>query len=770
MIWESTVLMTLIDLVIVSVTMASLWILFGHRYRLIRSNLILGSSIVVVGLVTIGLFYLTDLFVMLVLPSLSSKPTAMALMEDLHLYYSWIVMLVGTVSIFAGFAIMNRKLFSLIDSLERSEANLSRELSTHQETDKALREGEERTQAIMETALDAVITMDSQGLIIGWNVQAEVTFGWSRQEAVGKHLSSTIVPPQHREAHVHGLQHYLATGEGPVLNKRIEITALHRDGHEFPVELAIAPVQMHGALIFSAFVQDISERKRSEHALEERVQLRTVELSKANNLLKQEIDVRQQAEKAMERAKEEAEEANRAKSNFLANMSHELRTPLNGILGYAQILKRDKGLNARQQSGVEVVQQSGEYLLTLINDLLDLSKIEAQKLELELTTFHLPEFLQHIAGLTRVRAEQKRLSLIYEPISPLPTWVRGDEKRLRQVLLNLLGNAIKFTETGQVVFKAGVHHDSTVSKLRFQVEDTGRGIAPEMLGEIFAPFQQVSERSEQVEGTGLGLSISNTLVQLMGGELHVDSTPKKGSTFWVVLELPEVQNWQPGTSKIERNITGLKGDAKQILVVDDKWDNRSVLVNLLAPLGFKISEATNGQECLAKAIECRPDVVLMDLVMPVMDGFEATRRIRRSSQLKDVVVIALSASAFEHDRKGSMEAGCNDFLPKPVRAEELFEKLQVLLGLEWVYEEELPADGQVPPPEESQVAPPPEELAFLFNLAKKGEIVAIRQEIARIEQLGDPFIPFAAELSRLAKGFRMKQMCEFLKPHLEETE
>jgi len=451
-------------------------------------------------------------------------------------------------------------------------------------------------------------------------------------------------------------------------------------------------------------------------------------------------------------------------------MSHELRTPLNGILGYAQIFRRDRGLTARQQSGVEVIQQSGEYLLTLINDLLDLSKIEAQKLELELTTFHLPEFLQHIADLTRIRAEQKGFSLLYEPISSLPTWVRGDEKRLRQVLLNLLGNAIKFTETGQVVFKVGYHNDSTLNKLRFQVEDTGRGIAPEMLGKIFSPFQQVSERAEQVEGTGLGLAISNTLVQLMGGELHVDSTPQKGSTFWVVLDLPEVQNWQSAVAKGERDIIGLKGDAKQILVVDDKWDNRSVLVNLLAPLGFKVSEATNGREGLAKANELRPDLILMDLVMPVMDGFEATRRIRRSAQLKDVVVIALSASAFEHDRQGSMEAGCNDFLPKPVRAGELYEKLQAHLGLEWVYEAELPTDGQGQSPEKSQVAPPPEELALLFNLAKKGEIVAIRQEITRIEQLGDSFIPFAAELGRLAKGFKMKQMCEFLNPYLEEIE
>ncbi|HEY9845850.1 MAG TPA: ATP-binding protein, partial [Candidatus Caenarcaniphilales bacterium] len=366
-------------------------------------------------------------------------------------------------------------------------------------------------------------------------------------------------------------------------------------------------------------------------------------------------------------------ELDRAKSQFLANMSHELRTPLNGILGYAQILKKVKTLTSSQKNGVSIIHQCGEHLLNLINDVLDISKIEARKMELHPRNFHFPEFLEGLAEICRIRAEQKGIELIYETLTPLPIAIQADDKRLRQVLLNLLGNAVKFTERGRVTFKVGYHEE----KFRFQVEDTGDGIAPEQLEEIFLPFMQVGDRAHETEGTGLGLPISRQLVQLMGSELKVRSNLGNGSIFWFDLNLSETSQWDDTADFLEQQVVGFQGEKRKVLVVDDKWANRSILVNLLEPLGFEVVEAINGLDGLNKAREFQPNVILMDLVMPGMDGFEATRRIRMLPELAGVRVIAISASVFDFDQQQSREVGCDDFLPKPVREADLLDKLGV---------------------------------------------------------------------------------------------
>jgi predicted ATPase/signal transduction histidine kinase/CheY-like chemotaxis protein/tRNA A-37 threonylcarbamoyl transferase component Bud32 len=529
---------------------------------------------------------------------------------------------------------------------------------------------------------------------------------------------------------------------------------------------------------------DLEEYNRT---LEAKVKERTLELQAKNLQLQQEIGERQRAEEA-------AKAANRAKSEFLANMSHELRTPLNGILGYTQIFKKDETLTEKQKNGINIIHQCGEHLLILINDVLDISKIEAQKMELYPKEFHLPEFLESIVQICHIHAEQKGISLIYKMLSPLPKIIYSDEKRLRQILMNLLSNAVKFTEKGSVTFKVGYHSE----KFRFQVEDTGIGIAQEQLEEIFLPFQQVGEDNRKTEGTGLGLAISRQLVRMMGSELKVKSTIGKGSVFWLDLDLPEVFPTTNIKSSEERIIIGFVGNPHKVLVVDDKPANRAVLVNLLQPLGFEVQEATDGLDGFNKAREFQPNVIFMDLVMTIMDGFEATRRLRMLPELKAVVVIAISASIFDFDQQQSREVGCDDFLPKPFREAELLEKLQVHLQLEWVYQGQehihpnckiVTADGRQSTQIEQKkirvyprclrhdaqgastsavqnpnlIAPPAEELAVLVDLAKRGNLRNIAERATMLEQLDKQWIPFATHLRQLAKSFKGKQILEFLK-------
>jgi signal transduction histidine kinase/CheY-like chemotaxis protein len=513
-----------------------------------------------------------------------------------------------------------------------------------------------------------------------------------------------------------------------------------------------------------SFNQMTAQLKGSVEELEKRVEVRTAELKLA---------------------KESADSASQAKSEFLANMSHEIRTPLNGILGYAQILQLSKTLGEKERKEVNIIHQCGSHLLTLISDVLDLAKIEARKMELHASSFHLPALIQGVAEIFNIRADEKKIAFVHHFDSDLPTGVWADEKRLRQVLINLLGNAVKFTDHGAVTFRVKVidseianddasNNQPPIVKVRFQVEDTGVGIDPTHLQAIFTPFEQVGETKNQVQGTGLGLAISQRIVSLMQSQIHVDSQLGKGSLFWFDLELPQAIEWSR-SARVARQgtIMGFEGEKRTIIIADDRWENRSVIVNLLQPLGFEVIEAMDGADALDKALTLQPDLIISDLVMPVMDGFELIRKLRQTPDLENVAVIASSASVFEAEQCDSLSAGADDFLSKPISAEHLMTMLQSLLGLEWIYEAS-DSDNSVQEvlaitSEESESILPPSAdiLEKLYKRAKRGDLDGVLDITHQLSQADKRFNLFFAEVKRLAESFQIKQLQSFIQNYLD---
>jgi len=394
---------------------------------------------------------------------------------------------------------------------------------------------------------------------------------------------------------------------------------------------------------------------------------------------------RKAVEAAHQAALAEAERLARQRSAFLAQMSHELRTPLNGILGFAQLLQQDKGLDERQVRGLRIIRESGQHLLTLINDILDLARIDAAKVELNPTDIALPGFLAIVTDIVRVKAEEKSLLFVEQFAQDLPHSVRADEKRLRQVLLNLLSNAVKFTDSGQVVLAVSVlGRAAGKATLRFEVRDSGIGMTAVQQERLFKPFEQVGEARRREGGSGLGLAISRELVRLMGSDIEVSSEANAGSRFRFDVELP-LGTDRRLESPARGRPSGYAGRRRSVLIVDDVPQNRAVLVDSLNVLGFDLVEAVDGQQALACAERVRPDLIVMDMTMPVMDGLEATRRIRQSPALAGIPILASSGSTNNETEASCLEAGADAFLPKPIDHEAFLAETARLLSLTWIY-------------------------------------------------------------------------------------
>ncbi len=414
------------------------------------------------------------------------------------------------------------------------------------------------------------------------------------------------------------------------------------------------------------------------------------ESSRQNDLLLREIDAHRRTDAALQTAKDLAEAANWAKTRYVTGMTHELRTPLNGILGYAQILLKDEQIQGARRAAVDTIHHSGEHLHGLIDGLLDLARIEAGKLRLDIAPLPMRDFLDDVVRMVAPQAAAKGLQFELRTQGRVPQYVRADARRLRQILINLLGNAVRFTDRGSVSLLL----DHTREVARFHVIDSGIGIAEDDLQRIFLPFERGSAGRRTGEpGTGLGLTITQLLTQLMGGELTVKSSPGEGSTFTVRLYLSETA--EPGYARTPRHrpVSGYIGARRSLLVVDDHPTQRQMLAGMLLPLGFRIREAASGRECLESVFDKQPDAVLLDISMDDMDGWETARRIRAHG-LRDLPIIMVSANAFENQSDKVVAAECQGFVDKPVIESQLLEVLQRHLQLEWVAELAVPVWAQ----------------------------------------------------------------------------
>ncbi len=556
-------------------------------------------------------------------------------------------------------------------------SSIARDITERHRIEQALRDSEERFRAISASAQDSIIVIDNDGRVSFWNQAAEKTFGYTEDEALGKDVHRLLAPPVYAPRYTSGLATFRQTGQGPAVGAISELTAVHKNGTEFPLELSVSAVRLGGTWQAVGIARDVTDRKRAETQLRE--------------------------------AKEAAEAASRVKSEFVANMSHEIRTPMNGIIGMTELALGTE-LTAEQREYLEMVKSSADSLLSVINDVLDFSKIEAGKLSLEHIGFDPHQICLETIKALQLRADEKGLTLSCAPAPGLPTALVGDPGRLRQILFNLIGNALKFTDRGGVMVRLTVDAETAdFVELHGSVADSGIGISAEQQERIFGAFEQGdSSMTRRYGGTGLGLPITSKLVRLMGGRLWVESGLGAGSTFHFTLRLERAATGtMAGAPALLPSATAAPEPARalHVLLAEDNLVNQRLAMRLLEKHGCRVTVASNGAQVLAAVERQTFDVILMDVQMPDIDGCDAAKCIRereRSLGGGHVPIIALTAHALKGDRERCLQAGMDGYVAKPVDAKRLLAAIAAVMPVKDATSG--PTDRAAAAPEDSLVS------------------------------------------------------------------
>ena len=629
-----------------------------------------------------------------------------------------------------------------------------------------VKERESRLTQFINAMPIAVTVHDTAGQITYANQTAhQLTAIPTIAEANTEKLAETY------QLYLAGTNQLYPTAQMPIMRSlagetvKVDDMELHRPDKIVSLEVSSTPiVDETGKINYAiATFADITDHKQAEklladynRTLEQQVSDRTLELQR-------EIIERKRAEDA-------AQAANQAKSTFLANMSHELRTPLNAILGFSQLMNRSSNLLPEQQENLGIITRSGEHLLALINQVLDLSKIEAGRATINPTNFDLYRLLNDLEYMFQLQVQSKGLQLVFERMPDVPQYVQTDDIKLRQVLINLLANAVKFTSKGGICVRIKTEREP--GTIDFEIEDTGAGIDADELENLFEAFVQTKTGQQSQQGTGLGLTIARSFVQLMGGEMSVNSAAGRGTIFKfdIKINLVATANCTP-QQPTSRVIAIAPNQPKyRILIADDAWDSRQFLVKLLSPFGFEIYEACNGIEVIESWEKNSPHLIFMDLRMPKMDGYEASKGIKTTTKGQSTAIVAVTASSFDEEKAVIISAGCDNFIRKPFREENIFDAMQKLIGVQFIWEPLTPtpvvSETDVNVLTKAAFASLPAELVANSYQAISNLDIEVMQK--KISQIGELNQPLAEAIATCMKNFQYEQLLDLMQPLRDE--